>query len=158
MSAHRSIYNMVLLYVQTSCCRWDSLRRRSRTRWWTRSTTTWWPHTCFWTIGTLRLLRFFLNHASPCNTRVIITMQGTVCQSWAVLYEEVTLSLYIFFLIICIWFFFFFLVLSVYVTYTSFFLSCIKTSVLVFPSAWWRWHQTSAGKWCKQHKCSPPAS
>lgn len=23
----------------------------------------------------------FLNHASPCNTRVIITMQGTVCQS-----------------------------------------------------------------------------
>lgn len=24
---------------------------------------------------------FFLNHASPCNTRVIITMQGAVCQS-----------------------------------------------------------------------------
>lgn len=33
VSAHRSIYNMVLLYVQTSCCRWDFLRRRSRTRW-----------------------------------------------------------------------------------------------------------------------------
>lgn len=28
-----------------------------------------------------------------------------------------------------------FLVLSVYVTYTSFFFSCIKTFVLVFPSA-----------------------
>lgn len=51
--AHHSNYKLVLC-VQTSCCRWDSLRRRSRTRWWTRSTMMWWLHICYWTIGTLR--------------------------------------------------------------------------------------------------------
>lgn len=51
--AHHSNYKLVLC-AQTSCCRWDSLRRRSRTRWWTRSTMMWWLHICYWTIGTLR--------------------------------------------------------------------------------------------------------
>lgn len=44
----------LVVCVQTSCCRWDSLRRRSRTHWWTRSTMMWWLHICYWTIGTLR--------------------------------------------------------------------------------------------------------
>lgn len=44
----------LILGMQTSCCRWDSPRRRSRTRWWIRSTMMWWLHICYWTIGTLR--------------------------------------------------------------------------------------------------------
>lgn len=40
--------------MQISCCRWDSLRRKSRTHWWTRSTTMWWLRTCYWTTGTPR--------------------------------------------------------------------------------------------------------
>lgn len=45
---------ILVLGIQTLCCRWDSPRRRSRTRWWIRSTMMWWLHICYWTIGTLR--------------------------------------------------------------------------------------------------------
>lgn len=62
--AHHCNYKLVLC-VQTSCCRWDSHRRRSRTRWWTRSTMMWWLHICYWTIGTLRYSVSFSHlHAS----------------------------------------------------------------------------------------------
>lgn len=47
-------YKLLVLCVQTLCCRWDFLRRRSRNPWWARGTMMWWLHTCCWTIGTLR--------------------------------------------------------------------------------------------------------
>lgn len=80
--AQHSNYKLVLC-VQTSCCRWDSLRRRSRTRWWTRSTMMWWLHICYWTIGTLRYPdSFSYLHAFILSCQLLLVSQSSLSYSY----------------------------------------------------------------------------
>lgn len=56
--------------VQISCCRWATLRRRSRTRSSTKNTMKSWPHIYYWITGTLRYKVYTLN---ICRSKVCPT-------------------------------------------------------------------------------------